>query len=93
MRIAIPFSPLIFQCIRLIRRKFLLADPSTDEEELSDCQLTISICDGEVSFVYKPGGSSVSEDHFKAIVKEASNREKTIKELITAAIQAGPQRV
>jgi exosome complex RNA-binding protein Rrp42 (RNase PH superfamily) len=73
--------------------KYLLADPSTDEEDLSDCPVTISVCDSEVSFIYKPGGNYVSEEHFKTIVKEASSREKIIKTLITSAIQAGPQKI
>lgn len=70
-----------------IRRKHLIADPTTDEEDLSDTSMTLSVCDGEVSFVYKPGGSPMSDDFFKTIVKETSDREKYIKSLLNAALE------
>lgn len=62
--------------------KYLLVDPTSDEEELSEKLITISISDGELCYVHQPGGGSMEPNQFETVIKNAKNREKYIKSLL-----------
>lgn len=62
--------------------KNLLVDPTSEEEELADKMLTVSICDGEICYVHQPGGGIIEPTQFETIIKQAKSREKYIKSLL-----------
>jgi exosome complex component RRP43 len=68
-------------------QKYLLVDPTADEESISETKITVSTCDGELSYVYQPGGNSLEPQQFEALVKQASNREKYIKSLLSSIVE------
>lgn len=67
--------------------KYLLVDPTADEENVAETTVTISTCDGELSYVYQPGGNSLQPTQFDALVKQATSREKYIKQLIQSIFE------
>jgi exosome complex component RRP43 len=81
-------KPLNLKCLPvtstfvLFEEKFLLADPTADEESIIETTVTISVSDGEISYVYQPGGSSLLPQQFESLVKQATNREKYLKSLL-----------
>lgn len=62
--------------------KHLLVDPTSDEENIADTTVTISTCDGQLSYMYQPGGNCLQPQQFDALIKHATSREKYIKQLI-----------
>lgn len=83
-------TPLNLKCLPIastfviFEQKYLLTDPTSDEESISDTTVTVSVCDGQFNYIYKPGGNSLEGKQFEALVKQASNREKYIKSLINS---------
>lgn len=59
--------------------KFLLVDPSTDEEELAEKNVNISICNDEICYLNQPGGATMESEQLKHMLKQAKSREKYIK--------------
>lgn len=82
-------SPLKLKCLPvtttfvMFEEKYLLVDPTADEESIAETTVTISTCDGQLSYVYQPGGSSLQAQQFETLVKHAGNREKYIKLLLS----------
>lgn len=74
----------------LIHLSFLnskvFADPDAEEEQLSSALITIATCNGELCFVLKPGGISISDQQFDAGLKLALEREKSISQLISSIL-------
>lgn len=68
-------------------QKYLLADPTADEESIGDGTVTISTCDGQLSFVYQPGGNPLQPQQFETLVKQACQREKYIKSLLQSIFE------
>lgn len=62
----------------------VFADPDGEEEELATSLITIGTCNGEICFVFKPGGSSINDKQFGACLKLATSREKSICQLISS---------
>lgn len=62
--------------------KYMLIDPSTDEEELAEKILNISTCNDEICYVNQPGGAPLESDQFKRMLKHSQGREKYIRALI-----------
>lgn len=81
-------SPLSMKCLPVattfvtFEQKYLLVDPSSDEESIADATVIISTCDGQLSYVYQPGGNPLQPDQFLSLVKQANQREKYIKHLL-----------
>lgn len=63
-------------------QKYLLVDPTADEEITADATITIATCDGQLSYVYQPGGNPLEPKQFELLVKQANQREKYIKSLL-----------
>lgn len=63
-------------------QKYLLADPTSDEESIADTSVTIATCDGQLSYVHQHGGNPIEPKQFDSLVKQANNREKYIKSLL-----------
>lgn len=63
-------------------QKYLLVDPTSDEESVADTTFTIATCDGELSYVYQPGGNPLEPQQFETLVKQAHNRERYVKSLL-----------
>lgn len=63
-------------------QKYLLVDPTDEEQSLADCTVTVATCDGKLSYVYQPGGTTLESPMFEKCVKEAQRREKYIKSLL-----------
>lgn len=80
--------PLKLKCMPItstfvvFEKKYLIVDPTADEESIAETTITISTCDGKFNYIYQPGGSSLESTQFDAAVKNAVNREKYIKSLI-----------
>lgn len=81
-------KPLTLTCLPIassfmsFEQKYLLVDPTDEECNLADATLTISTCDGKLSYVYQPGGSPLEAKQFEKCVKTAHNREMYIKSLL-----------
>lgn len=63
-------------------QKYVLADPTADEESIADTSITLATCDGEISYVLQPGGNPIEPKQFDSLVKQANRREKYIKSLL-----------
>ncbi|CRK88448.1 CLUMA_CG002200, isoform A [Clunio marinus] len=63
-------------------QKYLLADPTSDEESIADTFVTIATCDGQLSYIYQPGGNSLASEQFESLIKQAGKREKYIISLL-----------
>jgi len=63
-------------------QKYLLADPTADEESIAGTIITISTCDGQLCYVYQPGGNSLEPQQFETLIKQATTREKYVKQLL-----------
>jgi exosome complex component RRP43 len=80
--------PLKLKCLpisstfALFENEYLLANPTADEENISDSLVTISTCNGEFNYVYKPGGNALKPEQFEQVLKEAVRREKYVKSLM-----------
>lgn len=61
----------------------VITDPTAEEETLAKTFVTISVCDSQLSYIYKPGGTPIEPNVLDECVKQAVNREKKVKELIT----------
>lgn len=68
-------------------QKYLLVDPTADEESIADTTFTISTCDGELNYVYQPGGTPLEARQFELLVKQAHQREKYIKSLLNSIFE------
>lgn len=68
-------------------QKYLLVDPTADEESIADTTFTISTCDGELNYVYQPGGTPLEAKQFELLVKQAHQREKYIKSLLNSIFE------
>lgn len=66
----------------MFEQKYLLADPTADEEVIADSIVTISTCDGQICYVYQPGGNAIDSNQFETFAKQATKREKYIKSLL-----------
>jgi len=66
----------------MFEHKYLLVDPTADEESIADATVTISTCDGQLSYVYQPGGNPLEPKQFESLIKQANQREKYIKSLL-----------
>lgn len=60
----------------------IIIDPTAEEETLANTFVTISVCDSQLSYVYKPGGSPIEPNLLESCVTMAVNREKKVRELI-----------
>lgn len=65
----------------IFEAKYLLADPTSEEEEISDT-ITVSISESELSYVHKSGGVVLDPKYLETVVRQAISREKYIKALI-----------
>lgn len=68
-------------------QKYLLVDPTADEEGIADTTFTISTCNGELNFIYQPGGNSLEAKQFELLVKQAHQREKYVKSLLNSIFE------
>lgn len=81
-------KPITLKCLPIatsfmtFEQKYLLVDPTDEEHSLADSTLTISTCEGQLSYVYQPGGSPVESKQFEKCVKIAHRREMYIKSLL-----------
>lgn len=81
-------TPLKLKCLpitstfKVFENKYLVVDPTSDEESIGDTTITISTCDENFNYIYQPGGNSLEPTQFNAAVKQAVSREKYIKSLI-----------
>lgn len=62
--------------------KYLLVDPTADEEELAEKFVNVTISNDEICYVNQPGGAPLESDQFNLILKQAKSREKYVKSLI-----------
>lgn len=63
-------------------KKYLLVDPTSEEESVADTTFTCATCDGELSYVYQPGGNPLEPQQFEDLIKQAHSREKYVKSLL-----------
>lgn len=81
-------SHLILKCLPVattfisFEQKYLLADPTADEESIADTIITIATCDGQLSYVHQTGGSPLEPKQFESLIQHATKREKYIKNLV-----------
>lgn len=81
-------NPLNMKCTPItstfmtFEEKYLLVDPTSDEEELAEKIVNISICNDEICYVNQPGGAPLESEQFNLILKQAKSREKYVKALI-----------
>lgn len=81
-------TKLTFKCLPIattfvtFEQKYLLVNPTSDEENVADTTVTIATCDGEISYVYQPGGNPIDPQQFETLVKQAHSRERYIKSLL-----------
>jgi exosome complex component RRP43 len=68
----------------VFEKKYLIVDPTANEESIAETTITLSTCDGKFNYIYQPGGNSLESAQFDAAVKHAVNREKYIKSLINS---------
>ena len=86
-------KPLSMNCLPVattfisFEQKYLLVDPTSDEESIADSTITISTCDDQLSYVYQPGGTPLKPETFELIVKHAHQREKYIKSLLNSIFE------
>lgn len=62
--------------------KYLLVDPTDDEQNLAHATITIATCDGKLSYLHQPGGSPLEPEQFEKCVKHANQRENYVKSLL-----------
>lgn len=62
--------------------KHLMADPVADEEKIAGTTVTLTTANGQICYVYQPGGNSLEPQQFEAAVKQAFSREKYVKQLL-----------
>lgn len=60
----------------------LITDPTAEEENLSSAMLTIAVCNGEVCFILKPGGTPFSQEQMDHCIRQALSRERSILKLL-----------
>lgn len=81
-------SPINIKCLPItttfitFEEKYLMVDPAADEEKIAGTTVTISTADGQICYVYQPGGNSLEPQQFGVAVKQAISREKYVKQLL-----------
>lgn len=81
-------NPLNMKCTPItstfmtFEEKYLLVDPTSDEEELAEKIVNISISGEDICYVNQPGGAPLETEQFNLILKHAKSREKYVKALI-----------
>ncbi|XP_055384299.1 exosome complex component RRP43-like [Condylostylus longicornis] len=63
----------------------IVTDPTSEEEDLSSTMITIAICNSDVCFVFKPGGTPFSQNQMEICTNRALARESYILELLNNA--------
>ncbi|XP_057670396.1 exosome complex component RRP43-like [Diorhabda carinulata] len=67
--------------------KFILKDPTVEEENLCTGILTIVFNDNELCCIHKPGGSPLAHKELQHCIKESKERVPLIKNLINTALK------
>lgn len=65
----------------------IITDPNADEENLASTQVTIAVCEGEICLMHKPGGSVLAPEQLELCLKQAINREKSIRSLMDSVLK------
>lgn len=65
----------------------IIVDPTYEEEKLAVCFITISVCNSELSYLYKPGGAPIDAETLEKCIKQAVNREKHVFELLRNVLE------
>jgi len=60
----------------------IITDPTFEEENLSSTMITIAICNSDVCFVFKPGGTPFNQKQMEICTNRALARETFILELL-----------
>lgn len=60
----------------------VITDPTAEEETLAKTFVTVSVCDSQLSYIYKPGGSAIEPQILEECVKQAVHREKKVRQLL-----------
>lgn len=60
----------------------IITDPTSDEEHLSSSSVNIAICNGDVCFILKPGGTPFEKDQMDVCITQALRREKHVLKLL-----------
>lgn len=66
----------------MFEQKYLLTDPTADEENIAETTVSITTCDGKLSYVQQSGGDSLEPKRFDALFKYAAKREKYVAQLV-----------
>lgn len=64
----------------------ILADPTSEEENLCTGIVTVIVTDKDFCMVHKPGGSPLSDEKIEYCINESKNRCRLINELIVTAV-------
>lgn len=65
----------------------IITDPTAEEESLSSCILTIAVCNGEVCYILKPGGTPFNSEQMDLCIKRALAREKSVLKLLNNVLK------
>ncbi|CAH0560452.1 unnamed protein product [Brassicogethes aeneus] len=68
--------------------KYILTDPTVEEENLCSGLVTIVLNADEVCCVHKPGGTALNEGQLFDCIQKSKKRSKYINELIVSAVKA-----
>jgi len=71
----------------LFQDEILLADPTNEEEEISNGTITIVVnSEGKLCMVSKPGGAEMKEEKLKVCIRTALKRHAEVMSLVTTAL-------
>lgn len=65
----------------------IIADPTTEEENLSSSTVTVVVSDSELCFMNKPGGSPLTTEQLDVCLTVAKQREKTVCALLNSVLK------
>jgi len=69
--------------------KYVLVDPTSEEEGLLDSSFTIVYNNiGELCSIYKPGGTAINENNLRLCMQRAKTRTSELVDLINSALKA-----
>mmetsp|Transcript_11558 Transcript_11558/g.29537 ORF Transcript_11558/g.29537 Transcript_11558/m.29537 type:complete len:291 (+) Transcript_11558:267-1139(+) len=78
-------TPLALTCG--LRKGQLIADPSSEEEQLMECTITVALdAQGNLAGVYKPGGDPVADTTMAECIQAAMLRYNTVSDLLSQAL-------
>lgn len=68
-------------------RKGLIADPTAEEEELSNGSISIAVHKSNVVFTFKPGGLVMSPEDYQRCINLTIDRSVSIQSLIGSVLE------